>query len=350
MEERAPCPGILGLQSLEHHAGALTHATREGHLGNLPDPVASTRVLDVQLRRPVAPADVEALRRVATLAERVAGHPVLGEAVWRDLAQPSPETAVVLARDAGVPVGALHVGVSDPPTARRVRLSFAVAPGSPAPEVLHVLADTALADLRRRGGGPVELWVFGADDVWDAAVAPLGLEPARELWQLRVALPLTESPRWPAGITVRPFQPGRDEAAWLTVNNRAFAADPDQGGWDETALRRREHEPWFDPAGFLLAVHPYGIAGFCWTKLHPPAPPVEPASLGEIYVIGVDPDHQGGGLGRALVVDGLACLHDRRGATVGMLFVDRVNDAAVALYRSIGFTLARVDRAYGCAC
>ena len=31
-----------------------------------------------------------------------------------------------------------------------------------------------------------------------------------------------------------------------------------------------------------------------------------------------------------------------------MLFVDRVNDAAVALYRSIGFTLARVDRAYRC--
>jgi mycothiol synthase len=147
-------------------------------------------------------------------------------------------------------------------------------------------------------------------------------------------------------VTVRPFEVGRDEDAWLRVNNRAFATDPDQGGWDEAVLAAREREPWFDPGGFLLAFDDGGLAGFCWTKVHLATPPVEPVALGEIYVIGVDPDHQGGGLGRALVLTGLANLHERHQIFRGMLHVDRANQAAVALYRSIGFALARVDRAY----
>ena len=191
--------------------------------------------------------------------------------------------------------------------------------------------------------------MLGADDAWDSVTAELGLTRDRELWQLRVPLPAA-APRWPPGVRIRAFEPGRDEADWLVVNNRAFAHDPDQSGWVDDTLRRREREPWFDPLGFLLAVDNRGLAGFCWTKLHPAAPPVEPVPLGEIYVIGVDPDHQGGGLGRALTLGGLADLHDRQHAPVGMLFVDAANTAAVALYQSLGFERARVDRAYGRQC
>ena len=175
-----------------------------------------------------------------------------------------------------------------------------------------------------------------------------GFAPERELRQLRVPLPLASepAPKWPSGVSVRTFVPGRDDEAWLSVNNRAFAADPDQSGWDEAVLRERMTESWFDPTGFLLATDDRGLAGFCWTKVHPPDPPHDPAPLGEIYVIGVDPDRQGSGLGRALVVAGLASLADR-GIRTGMLFVDAANRPAVGLYEALGFTTARVDRAYG---
>jgi mycothiol synthase len=64
--------------------------------------------------------------------------------------------------------------------------------------------------------------------------------------------------------------------------------------------------------------------------------------LGEIYVIAVDPDVTGRGLGRDLTQAGLDHLADR-GLTVGMLYVEDDNEAALGLYRQMGFHTHQED-------
>jgi mycothiol synthase len=154
--------------------------------------------------------------------------------------------------------------------------------------------------------GPLWVWAHGEHPAALALAARSGLARRRELCQLRRALaePL---PRrvLPGGVALRAFVPGEDEAAVVGVNNRAFAWHPEQRRWDSSELLAREAAPWFDPQGFLLAVDPTDrLLGFHWTKVHPDG-------LGEVYVLAVDPEAEGTGLGSALTVAGLAYLRQR---------------------------------------
>ena len=199
--------------------------------------------------------------------------------------------------------------------------------------------------LEMAGGHGVRIWAHGDLPGTAALARKFELTRIRALFQLRMPLaevPATD-PVLPDGVTVRTFVPGADEAAWLEVNQRAFAHHPEQGSWTIKDLRLREAEPWFDPNGFFLAERDGRIAGFHWTKVHQPddgAPPI-----GEVYVVGVDPGQQGGGLGRALTRTGLAHLR-RLGLAEVMLYVDEDNPAAVKMYTALGFGRWSTDVMY----
>ena len=206
-------------------------------------------------------------------------------------------------------------------------------------------AGRGTALLAAAGAGPLRFWAHGDDPGAAAFAERNGFTRARVLWQMRRSLlePLPDVPL-PDGVTVRAFNPDADEQRWLEVNARAFAHHPEQGRWTLEDLRTREAEPWFDPNGFLLAVDVADtLLGFHWTKVHPAAGD-EPA-IGEIYVLGVDPDGHRRGLGRALSVAGLRHLADA-GLTVSSLYVDESNPAAVALYRGLGFEVYKTDVNY----
>jgi mycothiol synthase len=141
-----------------------------------------------------------------------------------------------------------------------------------------------------------------------------------------------------AEIDVRPFEVGADEEAFLALNAQAFAHHPEQGGMTRADLDQRLAEPWFDPAGFFLAWRGDEMLGFHWTKVHRDEGP----PFGEVYVVGVSPSAQGGGLGKRLTLTGLHHL-----ATLGLseviLYVEAENAPAVAVYERLGFTHAPED-------
>jgi mycothiol synthase len=194
-------------------------------------------------------------------------------------------------------------------------------------------------------GHGIRLWAHGDLAAAAGLARAAGFTRFRALWQMRMPLAGAALPSsvFPAGMSLRTFRPGADEETWLEVNRRAFAHHPEQGSWTREDLELREAEPWFDPAGFFLAEKDGRVAGFHWTKVHPADGETPP--IGEVYVVGVDPGQQGGGLGRALTLAGLSHLQGLGLAQV-MLYVDESNAPAIKMYTSLGLRRWSTDVMY----
>ncbi|MGD6744249.1 mycothiol synthase [Streptomyces sp. BH106] len=197
------------------------------------------------------------------------------------------------------------------------------------------------AALLAASGKRLRVWAHGGHSAARHLAQVLGLTLFRELRQMRRPLKDLELPEpvLPAGVRIRTFVPGQDDAAWLAVNAAAFAHHPEQGSLTQRDLDDRKAEPWFDPAGFFLAFRGDELVGFHWTKVH------AQERLGEVYVVGVAPAGQGGGLGKALTATGLRHLA-AAGLPTAMLYVDADNKAAVSVYERLGFTTYETDLMY----
>jgi mycothiol synthase len=286
-------------------------------------------------------AEREQILRVDAQAELVDGTSALDDQVRIDLAAANVPARHLLARPAGgdAIAGYAH---ADLRAGDAVSGHVVVAPRDRRRGVgtalLQALAEVA-SDL------PLRVWAHGNTPAARAMASTSGFEPVRELRRMRRSLEgaLTE-PTYPPGVSVRAFVPGRDDEAWVAVNAAAFAAHPEQGRLGVDDLRSRVEQPWFDPAGFFMAERDGHLLGYHWTKVHPTGGS-DGGPVGEVYVLGVHPDAQGLGLGKALTLTGLRHLHDV-GLGEVMLYVESDNLAAIAVYERLGFTVASVDVMY----
>jgi len=304
-------------------------------------------VVELQWRGALSGADIADVQALVAAATEVDGTAPLSEHVLLHLRHGGDaEAAHLLARDGDELVGFAHLDLTDPvaggagelvvhPEHRRAGLGTGI--------VQELLDRAGRSEV---AAGRLRLWAHGEHPGAVALATTLGFTQARVLWQMRRSLlaPLAE-PRLPEGVRLRPFVVGADEREFLRVNNAAFDWHPEQGGWDLDQVKLREAEPWFDPNGFLLAVDADDrLLGFHWTKVHGDGGHShEP--IGEVYVLGVDPSARGMHLGAALTLAGLRHLRDR-GLRQVMLYVEADNDAAVRVYRDLGFTRWDTDVSY----
>jgi mycothiol synthase len=305
---------------------------------------------------PLPVREREAVRGIAERAAATDGVAPLDEAALLAIADETPSAGTVTHLLAVPTHGVAGHGAADEP-AGLVGYAYVdsggtvptaqlvVDPGSRRRGIGRALLEAA-ADAARPHG-TLEVWAHGTLPAARALAAAAGFTAVDELWRMSLDLRgwSADEPTWPEGLLVRPYRPGHDEQPWLAVNARAFADHPEQGRWTAHDLAAREREPWFDPAGFLLAERADGsLAGFVWTKVHP-AGDLAAEPVGEVYVLGVDPSAQGAGLGRALTAAGLAHLVGR-GLGTAVLWVAGDNAAAIRTYARAGFARAAIDVRY----
>ena len=105
----------------------------------------------------------------------------------------------------------------------------------------------AIAHVEAHGGGAHRAVGVRRDRRRRRDVRGAGFEVPRDLYEMRVPLPIDETPQWPAGVTVRDVRTRPRRRRLARVNNRAFADHPEQGGWIEETLQRRMAEPLVRP-------------------------------------------------------------------------------------------------------
>lgn len=289
-----------------------------------------------------------AVRRVAADAAREDGRNPLNEATLLSLQHNGLEGKDLwVARDAAGAVTGFALVVR-PVGTGPAEVNLVVAPNARGAGVGRALAQEVKNAV---GDQPVSAWSHGNHPAAARLAAALGLERTRDLWVMR--RPLTDAeplpPVTPAeGVVVRTFRRGQDEEAFLAINAEAFADHPEQGAMSRADLEQRIAEPWFDPEGLFLAepadapaneanefIDSPSLLGFHWTKVHDDR-------VGEVYVVGISPQAQGRGLGKALTLTGLHHLRDR-GVREVILYVEADNAPAIAVYSGLGFTHADED-------
>ena len=191
-------------------------------------------------------------------------------------------------------------------------------------------------------GDKTRIWSHGDLPAAKAIAASLKLE---RLWSnLLMSKSLGDIQPVISKYPILTFIPDFDNQAFLSLNNKVFANYPDQGGWSEDDLRVRLNETWFDQKGFFVAEDKGELIGFCWTKIHGAHTHSHNGedddhghdALGEIYVLAVNPDYKGQGVGRDLTTTGLNYLK-YQGLNNVMLYVGVENKPAFNLYKSLGF-------------
>jgi len=133
---------------------------------------------------------------------------------------------------------------------------------------------------------------------------------------------------WPAGVTLRTFEPGRDEAACHALQNLAWSQ---YKTYEPVTFERwtdLTREPDFDPALWFLAEDEGRLVGMCLCR--------EYEELAWVISLGVDPEARGRGLGEALLRHAFDRLRARGVTRVGLSLSSRTAQSAWRLYERVG--------------
>lgn len=199
----------------------------------------------------------------------------------------------------------------------------------------------AVAAARERSEGPFDVRsnIPAPDGPAHELLTAYGLRHVRTMWTMHRDVAHAEPADVPPGITLRPFEPGRDERTFWEVAESAFEGhfghvpSPFES-WEDEWYRA---DTW-NPDHVLLAEHDGVVVGeTAW---------VEAGSDGYIPSVGVLASHRGRGIGTALLRTTFVRIAEA-GFASATLAVDSENTTgAVGLYRSVGMEPVRESHVF----
>lgn len=127
-----------------------------------------------------------------------------------------------------------------------------------------------------------------------------------------------------------------EEDKLVHIQNRSFA---DTWGFNPNTVEEIAYRiglPNCSPEDIILSSEADKVIGYCWTRIYGGNNKDPREARGRIYMLGVDPDHRGKGIGKEVLLAGLSYMKSKCLRTVEVT-VDSKNRAGLALYRSAGF-------------
>ena len=220
----------------------------------------------------------------------------------------------------------------------RVVLRWLVHPKHRRRRIAAKLVERAISRTRELGIMRIHANILQNSLMAEQLLSKMGFTFVRRFLELRLNLSKTHlqeieniAPQY------RHLQSGEGERL-TQLQNRSFT-----GSWGYNAntfeeINYRINLPNCSPEDVIMASDSDKPIGYCWTRINFQKNKAPSEGTGRIYMLGVDPDYRGRGLGRQLLLVGLSYLKSK-GLRVVELTVDRENKAACTLYKSVGFKL-----------
>jgi mycothiol synthase len=249
---------------------------------------------------------------------------------------PSSENNLFIAERAGQIVG--YADVRPELNIGRAVLRWLVHPKHHRRRIATKLVDLAIFRTRELGILTIHANIWQNSLMAERLLRRMGFTFIRRFLELRLDLSKTPLPDiGQVSPRSRSLETGEEERL-TQLQNRSFS-----GAWGYNAntveeIIYRIGLPNCSPKDIIMAFDSDKPIGYCWTRINFQKNKAPSEGTGRIYMLGVDPDYRGKGLGKQLLLTGFSYLKSK-GLQVVELTVDRENKVACALYKSMGFTL-----------
>ncbi len=246
-----------------------------------------------------------------------------------------PEKDLFLAEIGGNIVG--YVNVIPELKIGRVVLSCYIHPRNRRKGLGRKLFECALHHARQLEARVAHTNIYQDNVVAKRFLSKCNFRFVRLYLELRMNLSNVQLPDTDQTLICRQLRPGEEDKL-TQLQNRSFA---DTWGYNPNTVEEISYRtglPSYSPTNIIVAYERDRPVAYIWLRADLDEKQVfnEGGRKGQIYMLGVDPDYRGRGIGKKVLLAGLYHLKSQ-GFQIIELTVDSKNKAACSLYRSVGF-------------